>query len=425
MLASKRLFREEALERLSSPEQLDQQLQVTSARGWIALTAIWALLAAIILWSFLGEVHTKEEGQGILVTRQGLSLVVAEGAGKLSKILVEVDDVIEGGDVVAHIDKRDLVVERDELRLQLDELEAQHAQHNDFDRAEEGEQTDLAEKETQRLEQIIEFSGQRLERLDRRRRTVQDLVDQGSMTDIDVDKVDEEIEEARLDREKARLEIEQLVARNREAHFRRERERLKRVFQISELEGRIKVLDSRLQHESMVVSDVAGKVVELRAAEQTTIEKGDHILLLDLEPEGSESGKLEAILYVSAATGKRINEGDKVHISPSTVKREEHGSMEGTVSFIAETPTGQLAMMAVLNDEQMVERFTQQFGLPLMTRVDLIADRNTPSGYKWTSADGPPGEISAGTLCTGTVTVETQRPIELVIPMIKKKLGMD
>ena len=71
MALSKRLFREAALERLSSPEQLDQQLQVTSPKGWIALVAMWVLLAAVIAWSVLGRVYTKEEGQGILVTAGG------------------------------------------------------------------------------------------------------------------------------------------------------------------------------------------------------------------------------------------------------------------------------------------------------------------------------------------------------------------
>ena len=58
MPLSKRLFRESALERLSSPEQLDQQLQVTSPRGWIALLALWSVLAAIMVWSIVGSVPT-------------------------------------------------------------------------------------------------------------------------------------------------------------------------------------------------------------------------------------------------------------------------------------------------------------------------------------------------------------------------------
>ena len=36
-----RIFRSEALERLSSPEQLDTLLQITSPRYWLGLTAIF------------------------------------------------------------------------------------------------------------------------------------------------------------------------------------------------------------------------------------------------------------------------------------------------------------------------------------------------------------------------------------------------
>jgi HlyD family secretion protein len=82
-------------------------------------------------------------------------------------------------------------------------------------------------------------------------------------------------------------------------------------------------------------------------------------------------------------------------------------------------------MMAVLKDKQMVEKFIQQIGLPRMAEVELIVNNDTTSGYDWTSSDGPPVTISAGTLCSGTVTVEKQRPISLVIPTIKKKLNLD
>ncbi len=126
MALSKRLFREAALERLSSPEQLDQQLQVPSPKGWIALSAMWVLLAAVIAWSVLGWVYTKEEGQGILVTAGGLKVVVATGDGRLDTIHVDVGDDVVAGQVVAEIDKHDIRAEIKELNSQLDALKSQY-----------------------------------------------------------------------------------------------------------------------------------------------------------------------------------------------------------------------------------------------------------------------------------------------------------
>lgn len=420
---SKRLFRESALERLSSPEQLDRMLQVTSPKGWVSLIAIWTLLAAVVAWSILGTVPTKEEGQGIIVAGGGLKVVVAPGTGRLSSIDVQVGDRVEDGQVVALIDKQEIIDELDEAESQLQERRKQQQSHAEFDQREEELQESLAAVETERLQQTMDFSQQRLARLDAEREVVEDLVAKGMMTEIDLHKVAEQIEEAELKKEEARLEIEQLVARNRNDSFQRERDRMKRDLEVDELEGKVSMLRSRLERESRVTSRIPGRVVEVRAAVQTTVTMGDAILLV--EPAGSESGELEAILYVSAATGKRVKQGMEVHISPSTVKREEYGSMVGSVSFIADVPTSKSAMLAVLSDKDLVEKFTEQIGLPLQARVALRTDAETQSGFLWTSSDGPPARISAGTLCRGSVTVKEQRPIELVIPYIRKKLGAD
>lgn len=430
MSLSKRLFRESALERLSSPEQLDQQLQVTSPKGWIALLALWGVLAAVILWSIIGTVPTREEGRGIIVVGGGLKVVVSPGKGRLRSIDIEVDDLIEPGDIVGTISQQNLQDELDEARSRLLELQAQNVTHLEFDEREESLQASLATVDRKRLQQTIDFAGHRIERLRTRHEIVQDLLTGGMMTEIDLHEVEQDIETASLDREKARLEIQQLEARDENATFQRQRERMKRENEVERLQSTSDLLAGRLSRESQVVSQVAGRVVEIRAALQTEVDIGDAILLV--EPTGSDVGGLEAILYVSAATGKRVkvktdDNGEEmvVHISPSTVKREEYGSMLGVVSYVAKVPTSKPAMEARLGDKDLAETLTQEIGLPLEIRVVLIRSDQTLSGYRWTTSDGPPTVITAGTLCSGSVTIRTQRPVELLIPFIKKRLGLD
>lgn len=66
MEENKELFRKVALERLSSPEQLDRLLQVTSARSWLILAAILLLCGIAIVWSFTGYLEKTVEGYGML-----------------------------------------------------------------------------------------------------------------------------------------------------------------------------------------------------------------------------------------------------------------------------------------------------------------------------------------------------------------------
>ncbi len=422
MSLSKRLFRESALERLSSPEQLDQQLQVTSAKGWIALAAIWTLLVAVVVWSIVGSVPTKEEGQGIIVVGGGLKVVVAPSTGRLAAINIEVKDVIDAGQAVAVIDKPEIRDELEETRSQLRDLQTQNRRLDEFDAREEALQADLAKREKERLQQFIDYATQRLKRLRDQHVTVTGLVDDGMMTPIDRHNVEEDIEQTELDQVKALLDMEQIDNRNSEAAFGRERARMKRDFELEKLQGKVAMLESRFERESQVISQVEGRVVEVRAAEHTTVAEGDPILLL--EPTDAEAtGELEAILYVSAATGKRVRPDMDVHISPSTVKREEYGSMLGRVMAVADGPTSKPAMLARLSDVDLVEKLTQETGLPLQVNVALITTEATFSGFAWTSSEGPPTRISAGTLCSGSVTVKEQRPVELLIPFIKKKLG--
>lgn len=61
------IFRKEALERLSSPEQLDQLMQIVTPRSWLPLSALGLLLTCGLVWSFLGRIPVTTTGQGVLV----------------------------------------------------------------------------------------------------------------------------------------------------------------------------------------------------------------------------------------------------------------------------------------------------------------------------------------------------------------------
>ncbi|MGF1515026.1 MAG: hypothetical protein ACFB5Z_15200 [Elainellaceae cyanobacterium] len=61
------LFRKESLERLSSPEQLDQLMQIVRPRHWIPLAALAVLVALGVLWSVVARIPMTVAGPGVLV----------------------------------------------------------------------------------------------------------------------------------------------------------------------------------------------------------------------------------------------------------------------------------------------------------------------------------------------------------------------
>lgn len=103
MQAKKPVFRQVALERLSSPEQLDQLMQVTSPKGWLALLAVGGLVAAALLWSIFGTIPAQMAGQGILLRTGGVANIFVASDGQIKKIHVHVGDVVRAGQVVARL----------------------------------------------------------------------------------------------------------------------------------------------------------------------------------------------------------------------------------------------------------------------------------------------------------------------------------
>lgn len=187
------------------------------------------------------------------------------------------------------------------------------------------------------------------------------------------------------------------------------------ALQLAELEQKHQQLLAEYDYAVKVISPYTGKVVEVYA------EKGQHVgggsPVIRLETHEEHSDELIAVLYVPIHEGKQLMPGMDVRVSPITVKREEHGSLIGTIISVSELPATVQGMMTVLGNEGLVQELGR-FGVSLEVRVSLEPSANTYSGYRWTTAEGPPIRLSSGTLVHASVTLDKTRPISLVVPQL-------
>ena len=58
--SNQKVYRQETLERISSPEQLNDYLKVTNVGIWVVLITVMLLLAGIFVWSKVGTLETKQ-----------------------------------------------------------------------------------------------------------------------------------------------------------------------------------------------------------------------------------------------------------------------------------------------------------------------------------------------------------------------------
>jgi hypothetical protein len=97
------IFRKVALERLSSPEQLDQLMKITTPRSWLALTGFAFILVAALVWAFVGSIPTQVSGPVIFIKTGGIKNIVSSESGQIRQILVEAGDVVVQGAVIAEV----------------------------------------------------------------------------------------------------------------------------------------------------------------------------------------------------------------------------------------------------------------------------------------------------------------------------------
>ncbi|MBD1919039.1 MULTISPECIES: hypothetical protein [Cyanophyceae] len=71
------LFRQASLERLSSPERLDELMKLVTLKAWLPLGTLGVLLGLGLLWSIVGRVPVTTHGRGLLVQSDDSPQLVA------------------------------------------------------------------------------------------------------------------------------------------------------------------------------------------------------------------------------------------------------------------------------------------------------------------------------------------------------------
>lgn len=90
----KSIFRKESLDRISSPEEYDQYLQVTGVGIWIVMGAIVLVLVAAIVWAVMGRLDTTME---VAVVSKGdcvVCVIPMDSAGKESSMKIAIADKV-------------------------------------------------------------------------------------------------------------------------------------------------------------------------------------------------------------------------------------------------------------------------------------------------------------------------------------------
>ncbi|MEQ8170605.1 MAG: NHLP bacteriocin system secretion protein [Candidatus Eremiobacterota bacterium] len=144
------IFREKALAKLSSPEQLDQLIIITDRKGWIALLATGLIIITSLIWAFTAHLPVIVSGSGILVAQGGLREMVAMNDGIVKEVEVKLNDIVEKNQILARVVNPEMEYELISAKKELEEYKKETEKKN-------SEQIKEMERKIKTVEEEIAF----------------------------------------------------------------------------------------------------------------------------------------------------------------------------------------------------------------------------------------------------------------------------
>ncbi|PLS68364.1 MAG: NHLP bacteriocin system secretion protein [Cyanobacteria bacterium M5B4] len=492
------IFRKESIERLASPEKLDQLMQVVNPVGWVPLATAAFLVGGVGVWGFLGRIPITVTGQGVLIYPRQVQPLTAAGSGKILELLVQQGSEVKRGDAIARLDLQETEKQLQQQKLRLEELERQDQQVKELQALRQDLEINTIEQQRLSIQQRIanteallpilreknlgaivqerrELQEQRqrisdlLPDIDRRLEARRKLFDRKEteegkevkapaitedvllqvqqerldlltrIANIDTRLKDLEAREADaqrvfrdnsntlLDLQAQLRELDNRLATSRQQSLESDSVRKN---QILEVKSSIAQLELQLSTGSVIRSQENGKILELNIAPGQIVQPG--VRLGTIETFSDRGRDLQAISYFPIEDGKKIDqqmiklnsrkEKLKAQVTPNTVRRERFGGIKGSVTRVSPFPITREGASNIIGNPEVVETISSRRA-QLEVTIELEKG-DTPSGYAWSSSQGPEGQITPGTTASVRVIVEEVPPITFVLPFLRTFFGL-
>jgi multidrug efflux pump subunit AcrA (membrane-fusion protein) len=165
--------------------------------------------------------------------------------------------------------------------------------------------------------------------------------------------------------------------------------------------------------ETVVRTVAAGRVTALAATIGQIISTGANVAAVEKVAHAEDP--LYATVYVPAENAAAIPDKAAVDLTVQSAPTQEYGVLRGHVKSVDRSAQSAQQIAAFLGDTQLGDQFSKD-GRPVAVTVRLDRDSGTKSGYKWSSADGPPFSLTSMTTADARIRLADQRPVDWLLP---------
>lgn len=413
------LFRKSAVAKSASPDKLDQLVKIVPPLGWVLLWTIVGILIAALAWGIFGQIPDTVEGRGLLLKGGRLETVGATGSGQVTDILVSRNQEIQAGDPVAKVEQTTLRSQIANQEKTVADLRQQYEQIKASAEAQLDSQQTYYTKQRNSVQSSIEDYKQQSQSLEKVVTAQKKLLQEGLIPMTTLLQSQTQLDSTNLNILDAENQLQQISTNLINAKGTAQQSIDSARISLQQAEGSLNNLQSQLQQGETVYARRSGRVVSIDVAVGQTVDPGSQVIVLEKTQEA-----MAAVLFFPPGLGKKIFPGMEAQISPIMAPVDQYGYLIGKVTEVGDVPATQGSIMALLANTVALD-FVTDGGPVIEVTSDVLTDNQSKSGYQWSSSHGPPFEIPSGTTCSARVVVREVRPIELVIPLLKKFFGVD
>lgn len=410
-------LRKSALEKLSTPEKLDQLIQVTSPKAWIALLVVFVALGTGIGWAVFGRVSTKLNVTGVLLGGE-VHEVVATSQGQLTKLHVSISDKVEKGAIIATVQQPELLQKIEDAKAILAEQKLEMNKLVSYGSKGTMLEGELMSQNRVSIQGEVEAEKKKLIFLNSQLESEATLLEKGLILKAQAASTKQQIDASKNSIERLKGQMAEVSSQQHDAGFGIQQKVAIQKQRIAEAMRNLQFLNERYDTQSNIKSPYSGEVVEVLADAGSMVGPGTPLFRLKNQG-GEKSTTLKGVLYIPSQDGKKIKRDMEAFVVPSTVQPQEYGFMKGKVTYVSDFPITQQGMMISVKNDQLAKGLLAM-GPMFEVHVEFEKDSESYSGFKWTSAKGPDISIKEGTSCMGQITIKQENPITIVVPAFKK-----
>jgi HlyD family secretion protein len=405
--------------RSPSPEMLQQRIRLIEAPTWSLVAVLLGAVIAALVWGVFGTVLVQVSGRGLLVHTDNQQIpVFSLEQARLMKTRFSIGDSVTAGQVLFDLNSPAIDIELDIANQRLTELGnlqkvvAANAAEA-IGKQEHVARDQLASLEKQYL-QLKERADFYLSQLGNQ----EALLKKGFTTFANVEAMRERRDDAALQliqSEAKRAQVENELLLNKVTW---QRQQMDAQLAVDQQRTRMSEIDERRKRASQILAHRDGIISEILVNDGQLVAAGSKVAIVSTRQAG-----YEVLAFFKPPDGKRLVVGMEADVIPSTVKREEYGTMKGVVGSASIRPMS-LAQTTELLGNETLARYLTSDDPPIMGRITVMTQPGEPERFAWRNGTGPPFSVTTGTVTDVSVTVQRQAPVALVLPYLKTLVGL-